>query len=108
MLQCNRIMRLPSWKEFLEKEEKWEKHIQQKINENIGDRINKHPLLDTAIRSSLILLPPPLGGIAEKIYDSAKGSGDDRLSQVLSYFNELKDKGEQHYEIVANKIDSTL
>lgn len=101
-------MRLPSWKEFLEKEEKWEKHIQEKINENVGDSLKKHPLLDMAFRSSLDLLPPPLSGIAEKIYNNTKGSSDDRLSQVLSYFNELKNKGEQHYEIVANKIDSTL
>lgn len=101
-------MRLPSWKEFLEKEEKWEKHIQQKINENVSSTIEKHPLLDMAFSSSLKLLPAPLDAVAENIYNNAKGSGDDRLNQVLNYFNELKDKGEEHYELVANKIDSAL
>ena len=42
-------MRLPSWREFVEKEKIWEKHIQQKINEKISDAVKDRPVLDMVL-----------------------------------------------------------
>jgi hypothetical protein len=101
-------MRLPSWGEFVEKEKIWEKHIQQKINEKISDAVKDRPVLDMVFSASLTLLPPPLGTIAQNIYDNAKGSSDDPISEVVKYFEKLEEAGREHYEIVANKLDSAL
>lgn len=101
-------MRLPSWGEFVEKEKIWEKHIQQKINEKISDAVKDRPVLDMVFSASLTLLPPPLGAIAQNIYDNAKGSSDDPISEVVKYFEKLEEAGREHYEIVANKLDSAL
>jgi hypothetical protein len=101
-------LRLPSWEEFLEKERTWEKHIHQQIKEKVSDTVKEHPLLSMAFEASLVLLPSPLGAIAQNIYNNTTGSDNDRLNEVLKYFDELKEKGQEHYEIVANKIDYAL
>lgn len=101
-------MRLPSWEEFLEKEKIWENQIHQRLKEKVSGTVKDHPFLDMAFSASLALLPPPFGTIAQSVYDNAKGSGNDPLNAVLKYFNELEEKGQEHYEIVANKLDSAL
>ena len=78
------------------------------MKEKISGIVKEHPLLDMAFEAYLIFLPPPLGTIAQNIYNNAKGSENDRVNAVLKYFDELKEEGQEHYEIVANKIDSTL
>jgi hypothetical protein len=101
-------LRLPTWEEFLEKERMWQKYIHQQMKEKISGTLKEHPLLGMAFEASLIFLPPPLGTIAQNIYNNAKGSENDRVNAVLKYFDELKEEGQEHYEIIANKIDSTL
>jgi hypothetical protein len=79
------------------------------MKEKISGTVKEHPVLGMAFEASLIFLPPPpLGTIAQNIYNNAKGSENDRVNAVLRYFDELKEEGQEHYEIVANKIDSTL
>jgi hypothetical protein len=101
-------MRLPSWEELHEKEKNWEKHIHQKLSEKVSDTVKDHPILDSVFSTSLALLPPPFGALAQNIYIKAKDSGNDPLDEVLKYFEKLKDQGQEHYEIVANKLDSAL
>jgi hypothetical protein len=101
-------MRLPSWRELYEKEREWEKRIEQEINEKVGRAAKDHPLFDKIFSSSLFLLPPPFNAIAQNIYDKAKGSGSDPLNEVRKYFEKIEEEGQEHYEIVANKLDSTL
>lgn len=97
-------MRLPSWSEFKEKLSNFEKDVNKKIIKFKGD----YPLLDKAIHQSLGFLPPPFNGIAQNIYDSFEGSEEDKGKAVLEYLNELKDQGQEHYEIVSNKLDNVL
>jgi len=101
-------MRLPSWRELYEKEREWEKRIEQEINEKVGRAAKDHPLFDKIFSSSLFLLPPPFNAIAQNIYDKAKGSGSDPLNEVHKYFEKIEEEGQEHYEIVANKLDSAL
>jgi hypothetical protein len=84
-------LRLPTWEEFLEKERMWQKHIHQQMKEKISGIVKEHPLLDMAFEAYLIFLPPPLGTIAQNIYNNAKGSENDRVNAVLKYFDELKE-----------------
>jgi hypothetical protein len=101
-------MRLPSWEEILEKEKMWENDVHQQLKEKVSDTAKEHPLLDMAFGASLVLLPPPFGTIAHNVYNDAKGSDKDPLNAVQKYFDELKEKGQEHYETVANKLDSAL
>ena len=78
------------------------------INEKGTDAFKDHQIPDMAFSASLALMPPPLGAIAQNIYDNAKGSSNDPIIEVLSYFEKLKEEGREHYEIVSNKLDSAL
>lgn len=98
-------MRLPSWSEFKEKLDAFEKEAGEKV----GKLKKDYPMLDRAIQAAITVgVPPPFNFVARNIYNSFNGTPKEKSDEVLNYFNYLKNKGEKHYEEVATKLDSVL
>ena len=96
-------LKFPAWREFIEKESRFE----QELNDNIGKRINdfssKHPLIATTFQASLRLLPPPFDSIVEVIYDKFEGSDQEKLKEARKFLKELRTQGEDHYNMIASQ-----
>jgi hypothetical protein len=97
-------LKFPSWTEFTSKVSK----LEQDISDKIHSFKNNHPLLDEAIKASFSLLPPPFNSIAENIYDRFEGSEKEKSAEVISYFKQLRDQGEYHYNQVTEQLESIL
>lgn len=97
-------MQFPSWREFDDKASKFEQRVNDKIANGAKDFSYKHPLIATAFKASLHILPPPFDGIAGSIYDSFNGSDDEKFQQVKNYLNTLQNQGEKHYNKIASQM----
>lgn len=97
-------MRLPSWHEFTEKLGVFEKNLTEKIKEFKDG----HPILDSAIKGLIPILPSPIDAIADKIYNNFDGSVEEKSKVVLSYLKHLETLGEKHYNQIATKVDKLL
>ena len=97
-------MRFPSWSEFTNKLSDFECDAKNKINEFKED----YPKLDEAIKKAIPLLPPPFNVIGDYVYNSFEGSKIEKTSEVMSYFNCLKNRGEKHYNQTTLQLDNIL
>ena len=69
---------------------------------------NDHKALNMAISDALILLPPPLNSVARYVYDNLGGSEKEKADAVLEHFDNIRDQGIKHYEVLAFKLDGAL
>jgi tetratricopeptide (TPR) repeat protein len=99
-------LKLPSWKEFEEKVSKFELQVNDKITKGGKDLSNRHPLIATAFKASLHVLPPPFDGITESLYDSFTGSDEEKLEEVKRFLDQLQRQGEHDYEEMASRLDA--
>jgi hypothetical protein len=97
-------LKFPTWGEFITAVSRIEKDISEKVQQFKQD----HPLLNKAIKASISYIPPPLNAIAQQIYDSFEGDPEDKSEAVLNYFKYLQSQGEQHYNKIAQQLDTVL
>jgi hypothetical protein len=97
-------MKFPGWKVIIEKMSVFQK----KAREHIEDFKQKNPIASSIIESLFELLPPPFNAIAAKIYNDAEGTAEDKIDSVIEYLNEIQARGEEHYNQITSKLDSTL
>jgi hypothetical protein len=97
---------LPSWRDFKDKVSEFEQRVNNKIAIGAKDFSDKHPLIAMAFRGSLHILPPPLDGIAEYIYDNFNGSDEEKFEQVKNYLKCLQNQGEEHYNKIAPQLEN--
>jgi hypothetical protein len=96
---------MPSLREFLEKESKFEQQVNDKINDGLKGFSDKHPLISTAFKTSLHLLPPPFDTIAQNIYNTSDDSDEEKLKQVREFLNKIRTKDEDHFNRIVAKLD---
>jgi hypothetical protein len=106
-------MNFPSWSDltvkvgkFEEAVSKFENKVDNKINDRIKDDSDRHPLIAKAFKASLHILPPPVDGIAESIYESFDGSDETKWKSVKKYFDDIKIHGEDHYNIIVTHLNN--
>ena len=98
-------MRFPSFNTFTKALNDFKQDAETKIKEFKND----YAKLDKSIkRIAIPLFPPPFNIIADHIYNSCKGSEEDKTKEVLDYFNNLEGRGEQHYNQISIQLDSIL
>lgn len=97
-------MKFPTWNEFKEKWNNTEKEVRNKIQEFKDN----HELLNKAIKTTISFLPSPFNDIASNIYDNYLGTDEEKASEVLKYFNDLQNQGEEHYKQITLRLEGIL
>lgn len=94
-------MQFPQWHELIEKVNQFEKYINEERSK-IADRFqifkDNHPLYDKIISKAIDFLPSPFDKIAQFIYATFEGSEEEKCEQITEYFNDIKMRGEEHYD----------
>jgi hypothetical protein len=101
-------LKFPSWREFIEKESRFEQELNDNLSKRINDFSSKHPLVATTFQTSLRLLPPPFDSIVESIYNKLEGSDQEKLKEVRKFLNELRTQGEDHYNRIASQMAKNI
>lgn len=99
-------MQFPSWSEFTEKATKFELQVNDKITEGVKSISDKHPLIVTAFKTSIHLLPPPFDVLIEATFNNFKGSDEEKFEQVKEFLEEFQSQGEDHYNDLTSKLGS--
>jgi CHAT domain-containing protein/Tfp pilus assembly protein PilF len=104
-------LQFPLWGELIHRVGIFEEQVGDKISKKVTNFSDKHPLIATAFKTSLHLLPSPFDSIAEAIYDSFNGSDEEKLEQVKTYLEKIQTQGEEHYNEMTsmlNRIDNNV
>jgi hypothetical protein len=99
-------LQFPSWSEFIEKATKFELQVNDKISGGVKSISNKHPLIVTAFKTSIHLLPPPFDILVEATFNNFKGSDEEKFEQVKEFLEEFQSQGEDHYNDLTSKLGS--
>jgi hypothetical protein len=97
-------MKFPSWNDF---KASWNK-VETEIKDEVTKFKDNHEMLNKAIKVSISFLPPPFNAIAQNIYDTYLGSDEEKTEEVLKYFNELQNQGEDHYKEITLRLENVL
>jgi hypothetical protein len=101
-------LKFPSWKEFIEKESRFEQEVNNAISARLSDFPSKHPLIASAFHTSLHLLPSPFDSIVESVYNKSEGSDQQKLNEVREFLNKILTQGEDHYNRTASQIANNI
>ncbi len=97
-------MKFPAWPDFTKKVSELEENIRAKLQ----SFKENHPVLEGSLKESFSFLPSPFNTIAEKIYNTASGSEQEKSDAVVKYFQDIIDQGEDHYSKITLQLETIL
>lgn len=101
-------MIFPSWSEFKEKIAKFEESVDEAVNKKVQGFQDKHPLGDRAVKIIISILPHPFDTIANNIYNTSKGSDEEKLEKIRVFLDEFQREGQEHYNNMCTKLDTII